>query len=491
MKFLIDTNIVIPLEPASTADVETGSAAAKEFHRLAGKAGHEIFVHPLIRLDIERDRDVARADLRRHLIGKYSQLNNPPTIIQRPLPPLEVPDQTSNDWVDVNLLVALSANAVDVLVTDDEDIHRKAARVGLQSKVVRLPDIVASLKDLFDQVHEPPPAVELIEAYNLNEHDEIFETLRESYGAEFDPWLQKCKTQHRHCYVIRDKAANKYVGVAILNREDGAYDLVGKVLKLCTFKIAEKYGGYRYGELLLKAVFEYALNNQYHAVFVTAYPDKERLIQTFQSFGFQIIKNDGQVVLAKRFTYTQTEYTAVDPLGFHVLYGPMAAKFEGNDTHIVPILPEFHKLLFPEYEPQPDLFPGQHPCGNSIKKAYLCHSPTRQLKAGDNLLFYRSGDEKAVTAVGIVEDYISSSSAEDVAQYVSTRTVYSFEEIKTMCQTETLAIKFRLVKIIKPSIPLKDLKKNKVVKEHPQAIQKIKNGSVSWVREATQLQPVF
>ncbi len=491
MKLLIDTNIVISMEPASTADVESGSAIAREFHRLAGKAGHELFVHPLIRLDIERDRDEARANLRRQLVGKYSQLNNPPTIIQRPLPPLEVPDQTSNNWVDVNLLVALSANAVDVLVTDDEDIHRKATRIGLQSKVVRLPDIVASLKDLFDQVHEPPPAVEFIEAYVLNEHDKLFDSLRESYGAEFDPWLQKCKTQHRHCYIIRDKEANKYIGIAILNREDGAYGLAGKVLKLCTFKIAEEYGGYRYGELLLKAVFEYALNNQYDAVFVTAYPDKERLIQTLQSFGFQIIQTGAQVVLTKRFTYTQAEYTSVDPLGFHVLYGPMAVKFEGNETHIVPILPEFHKLLFPEYEPQPDLFPGQHPCGNSIKKAYLCHSPTRQLKPGDNLLFYRSGDEQGVTAVGIVEDYISSSSASEVAQYVSTRTVYSFEKIKAMCQTETLAIKFRLVKIIKPAIPLKDLKKNKVVKEHPQAIQKIKNGSAEWIKKATQLQQAF
>jgi ribosomal protein S18 acetylase RimI-like enzyme len=491
MKLLIDTNIVIPMEPASTADVEAGSATAREFHRLAGKAGYELFVHPLIRLDIEHDQNTARAELRKQLLGKYSTLNNPPTIIQRPLPPLETPDQTSNDWVDVNLLVALSANAVDVLVTDDENIHKKAARVGLQSRVVRLPDIVASLKDLFDQVHEPPPAVEFIEAYSLNEQDKIFDSLREGYGAEFDPWLQKCKTQHRHCYVIRDKDANKYVGVSILNREDEAYGLPGKVLKLCTFKIAEEYGGYRYGELLLKAVFEYAVKNQYNTVFVTAHPDKERLIQTLQSFGFQIILTGVQVVLIKRFTYTQAEYEAVDPLGFHVLYGPMAAKFVGNDTHIVPILPEFHKLLFPEYEPQPDLFPGQHPCGNSIKKAYLCHSATRQLKAGDNLLFYRSDDEKAVTAVGIVEDYISSSSAEKVGQYVSTRTVYSFEEIKAMCQTETLAIKFRLVKIIKPTIPLKDLKKNKVVKEHPQAIQKIKNGSAEWIEKATQLQPTF
>ncbi len=491
MKILIDTNIVIPLEPASTGDLEPGTILAAEFHRLAAKAGHQLFIHPLIRLDIDRDRDSARADLRRQLIGKYSQLNNPPTIIQRPIPPLEAPAQDSNDWVDVNLLVALDSNAVDILVTDDEDIHRKALKVGLQSKVARLPDMVASLKDLFDKVHEPPPAVDFTEAYTLNESDPIFNSVRESYGAEFDPWLQKCKAQHRHCFVIQDKSAGKYVGVAILNREDGAYGLVGKTLKLCTFKIADEYGGYRYGELLLKAVFDYAVNNQYDGVFVTAYPDKDRLIRTFQDFGFQIVEQGAQVVLVKRFTYTRAEYDLVEPLVFHTLYGPMATKFEGNNTHIVPIQPEFHKLLFPEYEPQPELFPGQHPCGNSIKKAYLCHSATRQLKPGDNLLFYRSEDDKAITAVGIVEEFIVSSSADEIAQYVSTRTVYSYDDIKAMCETETLAIKFRLVKIVKPVIPLKDLKKNKVVKEHPQAIHKIKTGSAEWVREATSLQPKY
>lgn len=196
LKILADTNIVIPLEPASTADLESGSALAREFHRLAAKAGHQIYVHPFIRLDIERDKDKDRAELRKQLISKYGILNNPPTIDQRPLPPLEVPEKGSNDWVDYNLLVALEANAVDILVTDDEDIHKAAAKVNLQGRVLRLPDAVAALKDLFDDVKEPPPAVEPIEAYALNERDPIFDSLRESYDG-FDKWLSKCKNEHR------------------------------------------------------------------------------------------------------------------------------------------------------------------------------------------------------------------------------------------------------------------------------------------------------
>jgi predicted DNA-binding protein (UPF0278 family) len=46
--------------------------------------------------------------------------------------------------VDVNLLLALQMDAVDFLVTDDEDIHRKAIKIGLNERVLRLPDVVVA-----------------------------------------------------------------------------------------------------------------------------------------------------------------------------------------------------------------------------------------------------------------------------------------------------------------------------------------------------------
>lgn len=493
MKLLIDTNIVIPLEPGSTADLEPSTVLAVEFHRLAAKAGHQLFVHPLIRLDIDRDRDSARAHLRRQLIGKYSQLNNPPTIVQRPIPPLEVPAQDSNDWVDVNLLVALESNAVDLLITDDEDLHKAAAKVGLQSRVLRLPDIIASLKDLFDEVREPPPAVEFIEAYGLDEKDPIFDSLRADYEG-FDKWLRdKCKSEHRPTFIIPDKKTGKYIGLVIINREDNNKEgIKGKVLKLCTFKVGEQYSGYRYGELLLKSVFDHAAKNGYDALFVTAFEKQEQLIQVLKSFGFEEAgRKSKELVLAKKLRYTKADYKGLDPLRFHVLYGPGVTKFEGNTTFIVPILPVFHGLLFPEYEDQSELFPGLIPCGNSIKKAYLSNSANKQLKPGDNILFYRSDDVMGVTAIGVVEGCLRSKSADEIARYVGTRTVYSFAEIQALSQKEILAIKFRLVKIIKPVISLERLKVNGVVNSHPQSIQKIMEGSAEWVREATGLQPKY
>jgi hypothetical protein len=144
LKYLIDTNIIIPLEPASKSDLELNSELAREFHRLSAKARYQLFVHPAIQYDLDRDKDRPRAELRRHLITKYNQLTNIPSINDRPLPPLEVPERGTNDWVDVNLLLALQMDAVDFLVTDDEDIHRKAIKIGLNERVLRLPDVVVA-----------------------------------------------------------------------------------------------------------------------------------------------------------------------------------------------------------------------------------------------------------------------------------------------------------------------------------------------------------
>ena len=60
MKFLIDTNIFIPLEPTAEADFEAGTSSAFAFVRRAQEAGHQVYVHPASREDIARDRSDAR-----------------------------------------------------------------------------------------------------------------------------------------------------------------------------------------------------------------------------------------------------------------------------------------------------------------------------------------------------------------------------------------------------------------------------------------------
>lgn len=259
----------------------------------------------------------------------------------------------------------------------------------------------------------------------------------------------------------------------------------GKTLKLCTFKIKNDYSGNRYGELLLKAVFDHAEVNNYQHLYFTAFPKYENLIVFAESFGFIVSKSlnaRGENIVYKYLTFSQNEIESLSSFEAHIRFGPRKVFFHNNASFIIPIQPQYHRALFPELETQKLLFQIPKPCGNSIKKAYLCHSNTKQLKPGDNIFFYRSHDISGITAIGVVEESLRTSNVDEIARYVGTRTVYSYDDIENLCKKMTLAIKFRFVKGLN-QIPLKELKKNEIIKGAPQSITKIPKERVQWIKE--------
>ena len=72
--------------------------------------------------------------MRSTLLGKYPTLPDPPSLdhVNSVLGPVA---SDSHHSVDHQLLAALLADAVDVLITEDVGIHRKAKRLLLQHRV--------------------------------------------------------------------------------------------------------------------------------------------------------------------------------------------------------------------------------------------------------------------------------------------------------------------------------------------------------------------
>ena len=488
MNFLIDTNIVIPMEPGSFFDLGVNTSLALEFHKLANKSGNHIFIHPVIEHDINRDQNKERAGLRKTLLERYNRISSPPGINKLDQTIFKKSVEGTNDWVDDNLLAAVYADCVDYLVTEDIEIHKKAKLIGLSSRVLLLVDAISIIKDLFDELPTPPPAVELVYAYELDENDPIFKTLQSDY-QDFNSWLNKCKREHREAYIIKDKKENNLAGVCILKKEDKLPNgTIGKTLKLCTVKVSPEHEGNRYGELLLKTIFDYTRINDYDYVYFTVFPKQQKLIMFAKDFGFYEIKAiDGELILAKDFKITKEDYNNLSSIDLHIRYGPSVTKFVGNSNFIIPVQPQYHIMLFPEIERQQALFPGKHPCGNSIKKAYLSHSSTKLIKRGDNIFFYRSQDKHAITVLGIAEGTIRSNNADEIARYVGKRTVYTYKEIENMCNSEVLAIKFRLVCFLKEPVTLKTLLDKKVINGQPQSITKIGEEGILWLQEQTQM----
>lgn len=486
MKFLIDTNIIVPLEPVLISDLEVNTDLALEFHRLSQRSKNTLYVHPSIQYDIQRDKVKDRANLRRTLLQRYELIESPPSngILEKKL--VGDPEKGSNDYVDNCLLASLKGDAVDFLVTEDKGIHKKARRVGIDSRVFFLKDAIALLKDLFDKAPPPPPSVKKVYVYELNTTDTIFNSLRSDYRPEFDEWLTRCKRNHREAYIIPRQNGSNLSGVCIFKSEDCLpTGEKGRTLKLCTFKISDLEHGNRFGELLFKALFDYADNNGYDFVYFTAFPKQDQLIAFSESFGFKTSKTQnhrGEFVVYKKLSYTDNDINTLSPLNFHIIFGPRRVLFQGNSTFVVPIKPIYHQLLFPELEKQMPLFNECRPCGNSIKKAYLCHSRIKNIKPGDNILIYRSEDIRGITAIGAVEDTLKSSNPDEIARHVGSRTVYSYDDIVDFCQKPTLAIRFRYVKNMNQPVQFKDLQQQGVLKGAPQSIMKLSQEGALWIK---------
>jgi rRNA-processing protein FCF1/L-amino acid N-acyltransferase YncA len=486
MNLLIDTNIVIPLEPGSSLDEEVNTEIAINLHSLANSSKNVLCIHPAIEYDLSRDRDWARASIRRKLIKRYKIIPSPPDVTLLPSEIIGTSELGSNDYVDNCLLAAVKADAVDFLITEDRRIHNKAARIGLESRVLLLRDAISLLHDLFDVSPLPPPSVTECYAHELNERDEIFNSLRDDYASEFDGWLTKCKREHRKAYVIRDEGDVRIAGLVILKQESELPNgILGKTLKLCTFKVSTRNSGNRYGELLLKTICDYASKNKYKHLYFTGFARQESLTTFAKSFGFEILQSttrQNENIICKSIDYTLTDMASFPPFEFHLKYGPRAVSFFNNSSFIVPIVPQYHQILFPELEKQTFLLTDLRPCGNSIRKAYLCHSNASQLVRGDNVLIYRSNDLSSITAIGVVEDTLRSMDPDAIARYVGLSTVYRYDEICALCYKPVLAIKFRFAKELDNPIPLKQLRDDQIIKGQPQSISKIRQEKVECIK---------
>lgn len=480
MKVLIDTNVFIPLEPSSVEDVEHLSPDAARLFQVIQEERHEIFLHPKSRVDIARDRDTERRQLRLLAVDKYPQLTCAEPFrdfwnrIKRAGP-------DSNDDVDNYLLFSVFNNAVDLLITEDRGIHRKARRLGIESRVFRIFEATRMVERLVAP-DVPFPAVDKKKAYELNLANPFFDSLRQDYDG-FDIWFEeKCQRGHRDCFVIDHQ--EQLSGICVFKAEDsGEYGLSGHVLKACTLKVADHAKGLRYGELLFKALMFHAYAESYNFVYVTAFRTNEPICVFLDSNGFTELPDQntplGEAIFVKKVNSSDDDLCLL-PHEYHLQFGPKYLH-PASKPFIVPIQPKFHDMLFPELIQQLSLFETPQPFGNGISKAYLCHAPTGQLNPGDLLYFYRSQKNKSIQAIGVVDGWIRSNNPATIAAFVGKRTVYSQQEIDKMCDRPLLAILFRQANGFLEPISKRSLESNEVFRHAPQSICSLSKGSSAWL----------
>ena len=485
LNFLLDTNVLIAAYPTDLGSVETDSDLAVELIRQANEHGHSTYSHPVaVQYDVGNIEDREVRTWRELLIAKHPHLQFPPPIQPAISSECGEPKHGSNDWVDHHLLAAVVGNAVDFLVTEDRGVLKKGRRLGLGERVVDIEDAIAVIKVLAPRPSSPLLLARQVQAQVLDERSPFFDSLREDYSG-FDDWLAKSKREHRDAWVI--EAGGELAAATIVKHETPAdFNIEGQTLKIAMFKVSEGHSGLRYGELLLKSVFDFLSSNYYESAYVTVLPKHDRVISFFEEFGFERIRTQsglGEAVLVKSLVPRPDD--PLPALEYHVRYGPQHYRTDAP-AFIVPIKPKYHRILFPESEAQRQFeqMRESRPFGNSILKAYLSGSSTRSITSGSILYFYRSGDKRGLTVVGIAEQTLVASSANRIAAFVGKRTVYSRNEIEEMTANErdVLAVLFRQARTIESPIRAKRLTDARVWSRPPQSIMRIPEGGVDWIQ---------
>ena len=391
---------------------------------------------------------------------------------------------SDNDRCDVALLHAIDRNVSDFLVTQDNGIHRRARVAGLADRVFRVQDAVEWLRNTYNPKEVALPYLVERRCYELDPDDPIFGTLREDY-PDFDGWFKK--HQMRFCWAL--EVGGVTAGILIRKEHEPRSEtdalLPGeKILKIATFKVAKQYRGEKFGEHLLKQVLWYAQRNGYDLTYVTAFVESQAvLVDLLSQFGFRqtgVKAASGEAILEKQLGRGPVIDVGLDILGLDVQHYPRFVEDSRADVYCIPIQPRWYSVLFPENEAQQGLpFAGKNRApGNTIRKVYLCRTPTKNIKPGSILLFYVSGNEmssRAVRTVGIVERMQETSEPDALLRLTGRRSVYSEKDQIEMTQRSgpVKVVDFLLVGHLEKPIALPDLLATEVLAAAPQSIVKL------------------
>ncbi len=433
MRVLLDTNILIHREASTVVRRDIGNV----FYWL-DKLRHDKCAHPVSVEEIQKHKDEkVRAAFQAKLQSYHTLKTTAPMSAEASQ--FSATDQSANDRNDTIIINEVFAGRVDLLITEDRGVHKKAAVLGIADRVFTidafLEKVSAENPDLVDY---KVLAVKKTVFGNVDIPEDFFDSFRQDYGGkDFDRWFARKADETAYvCYEGKDLVAFLYVKVE--GPDENYSDIEPhftpkRRLKIGTFKV--EMNGYKLGERFLKIIFDNALRQGVDDVYVTIFPntpEQRRLIRLLQDFGFTEhgvkIGFTGKELVLVRGMRPPTFDASAPALTFP--YVSMASQ-----CHIVPIYPAYHTSLLPDSilrTESPANFVEQFPHRNAIRKVYISRSINRNLKPGDSIVFYRTGGYYAgvATTVGVVEHvYTKIRDADHFISLCRKRSVFADKEL--------------------------------------------------------------
>jgi hypothetical protein len=267
--------------------------------------------------------------------------------------------------------------------------------------------------------------------------DPFFDSLRADYPG-FDMWL--ARKAGESAYLFKGEGGG-LDGFLYLKEEEGTVADVlpplppAKRLKIGTFKVNPH--GTRLGERFLKKVFDHAAAHCVDDIYVTVFPKHAKLIEMFARYGFTKVAEKTGPTGIEDVMARSLRRVVGDVVLDYPLINLGARKF------LLGIYPDWHTRLLPDsklHNESPDIVKDiSHT--NSIHKVYLTGMRgTEQLRRGDLLLIYRTGDNAAparfrsvATSICTVEDVRDISTFPTVGSlldYCAPYSIFTDDEIR-------------------------------------------------------------
>jgi predicted nucleic acid-binding protein len=411
MQVLLDTNVLIHREARTVVREDIGL-----LFRWLDRLKHQKLVHPVSLDEIKKHADPGVVDTLTKKLGSYEVFKTLSAdtagiaLIRRE-------DVTENARNDTSLLAEVAAERVDLLITEDRGIHRKADRLGLSARVFTIDSflekvtaenpewadykVLSARKRLFGEI---------------NLADPFFDSFREDY-PDFDRWFKRKADETAYVCTAPDGSLLAFLYLKREGPEDNYGDITPPFAKASRIKIGTMKvvaNGFKLGERFLKIVFDNALQYGVDEIYVTLFrrtSDHDKLALLLDDWGFRQHGTKAASGGRHELVYVRPFRRAVNTTDPRVTYPFVAG---ATRKFIVPIYPEYHTELLPDSilrTESPADFVEDRPNRNAISKVYISRSYERDLKRGDLIVFYRTKSDQApafytsvATTLGVVMD---------------------------------------------------------------------------------------
>lgn len=433
MKALLDTNIIIHREANKIVSQDIGI-----LYRWLDRGQYTKCIHSATIEEVKKNPNKETVDLFLVKLESYEVIDIPSPLQDEVKKVSDQLDTTDNDKVDTVLLNEVFVGRVDILITEDKKIHKKALELGIQDKVFTIDSFLEkTFAEHPELVNYKVLNVQKLKFGKIDLNDTFFDSLKEDYVG-FDKWF--IKKYDEEAYITINSNNGMLLSFLYLKVEDENENysninplfLPKRRLKIGTFKVISN--GFRLGERFVKIIFDNALKNHVQEIYVTIYdkrPEQRRLIDLLEQWGFVLwgTKGEGELVYVRDFS------PKFDIENLKACF-PYISK--GKNVYIVPIYPEYHTELLPDSilnTESPEEFIEDFPHRNCINKVYVSRAMEPYPSVGDILVFYRTGGyyKSVVTTIGeVLEVKTNFQDENDFILYCRKKSVYPEQALREM-----------------------------------------------------------